>query len=139
MRFLIGNKNDIFTEYTPLSGATLVWNTDGTLDSGLVRIVTETAEPFSPTDIARLTFPNYETIDMLVGSDTVSPWAKAAGKYVHDLSIIELTKILEKFVINNICLTNTDITTAVQLTRTTNNINIQINAKEGTRYRISFA
>lgn len=139
MRFLIGNKNDIFTEYTPLAGATLVWNTDGTLDSGLVRIVTETAEPFSPTDIARLTFPNYETIDMLVGSDTVSPWAKAAGKYVHDLSIIELTKILEKFVINNICLTNTDITTAVQLSRATNNINIQINAKEGTRYRISFA
>lgn len=137
MRFLIGNKNDIFTEYTPLAGATLVWNTDGTLDSGLVRIVTETAEPFSPTDIARLIFPNYETIDMLVGSDTVSPWAKATGNYVHDLNVVELTKILEKFIINNICLTNTEIEINTQISRATANINAQINAKTG-RYRISF-
>mgnify|MGYP005978192559 FL=1 len=94
--------HQILKTFEPLAGGTMTWIADDTLDSATVRIVTDTSEPFENTAIATLVFEKgdgteIESIKMLVGADTVEPYAKAAGKFVHTLSLVELTKILEKF------------------------------------------
>lgn len=92
----------ITKEYTPLAGGVMNWVADDTLDSATFRIVSDTAIPFENTAIATIIFEKgdgteIESIKMLVGSDNVEPFAKGAGKYVHNLMLVELTKILEKF------------------------------------------
>lgn len=94
--------HDITKEYTPLAGAVMNWVADDTLDSATFRIVSDTATPFENTAIATIIFEKgdgteIESIKMLVGADNVEPFAKGAGKYVHNLMLVELTKILEKF------------------------------------------
>ena len=92
----------IIKEYTPLAGGVMNWVADDTLDSATFRVVSDTATPFENTAIATIIFEKgdgteIDSVKMLVGADTVEPYAKAAGKYVHTLSLVELTKILEKF------------------------------------------
>lgn len=92
----------ITKEYTPLAGGVMNWVADDTLDSATFRIVSDTSTPFENTAIATIIFEKgdgteIESIKMLVGSDNVEPFAKGAGKYVHNLMLVELTKILEKF------------------------------------------
>lgn len=92
----------IIKEYTPLAGGVMNWVADDTLDSATFRIVSDTSTPFENTAIATLVFEKgdgteIESIKMLVGADNVEPFAKGAGKYVHNLMLVELTKILEKF------------------------------------------
>lgn len=92
----------IIKEYTPLAGGVMNWVADDTLDSATFRIVSDTSTPFENTAIATIIFEKgdgteIESIKMLVGSDNVEPFAKGAGKYVHNLMLVELTKILEKF------------------------------------------
>lgn len=92
----------IIKEYTPLAGGVMNWVADDTLDSATFRIVSDTATPFENTAIATIVFEKgdgteIESIKMLVGADNVEPFAKGAGKYVHNLMLVELTKILEKF------------------------------------------
>lgn len=92
----------ITKEYTPLAGGVMNWVADDTLDSATFRIVSDTATPFENTAIAMIVFEKgdgteIESIKMLVGADNVEPFAKGAGKYVHNLMLVELTKILEKF------------------------------------------
>ena len=92
----------ITKEYTPLAGGVMNWVADDTLDSATFRIVSDTATPFENTAIATIVFEKgdgteIESIKMLVGADNVEPFAKGAGKYVHNLMLVELTKILEKF------------------------------------------
>ena len=94
--------HDIIKEYTPLAGGVMNWVADDTLDSATFRVVSDTSTPFENTAIATIIFENgdgteIENIKMLVGSDNVEPFAKGAGKYVHNLMLVELTKILEKF------------------------------------------
>lgn len=94
--------HDITKEYTPLAGGVMNWVADDTLDSATFRIVSDTATPFENTAIATIVFEKgdgteIESIKMLVGADNVEPFAKGAGKYVHNLMLVELTKILEKF------------------------------------------
>lgn len=92
----------ITKEYTPLAGGVMNWVADDTLDSATFRIVSDTATPFENTAVATIVFEKgdgteIESIKMLVGADNVEPFAKGAGKYVHNLMLVELTKILEKF------------------------------------------
>ena len=92
----------IIKEYTPLAGGVMNWVADDTLDSATFRVVSDTATPFENTAIATIIFEKgdgteIESIKMLVGADNVEPFAKGAGKYVHNLMLVELTKILEKF------------------------------------------
>lgn len=92
----------IINEYTPLAGGVMNWVADDTLDSATFRIVSDTATPFENTAVATIIFEKgdgteIESIKMLVGADNVEPFAKGAGKYVHNLMLVELTKILEKF------------------------------------------
>lgn len=92
----------ITKEYTPLAGGVMNWVADDTLDSATFRIVSDTSTPFENTAVATIVFEKgdgteIESIKMLVGSDNVEPFAKGAGKYVHNLMLVELTKILEKF------------------------------------------
>ena len=92
----------IIKEYTPLAGGVMNWVADDTLDSATFRIVSDTSTPFENTAIATIVFEKgdgteIESIKMLVGADNVEPFAKGAGKYVHNLMLVELTKILEKF------------------------------------------
>lgn len=92
----------ITKEYTPLAGGVMNWVADDTLDSATFRIVSDTATPFENTAVATIIFEKgdgteIESIKMLVGADNVEPFAKGAGKYVHNLMLVELTKILEKF------------------------------------------
>ena len=92
----------IIKEYTPLAGGVMNWVADDTLDSATFRIVSDTATPFENTAVATIVFEKgdgteIESIKMLVGADNVEPFAKGAGKYVHNLMLVELTKILEKF------------------------------------------
>lgn len=92
----------ITKEYTPLAGGVMNWVADDTLDSATFRIVSDTSTPFENTAIATIVFEKgdgteIESIKMLVGADNVEPFAKGAGKYVHNLMLVELTKILEKF------------------------------------------
>ena len=92
----------IIKEYTPLAGGVMNWVADDTLDSATFRIVSDTATPFENTAVATIIFEKgdgteIESIKMLVGADNVEPFAKGAGKYVHNLMLVELTKILEKF------------------------------------------
>lgn len=92
----------ITKEYTPLAGGVMNWVADDTLDSATFRVVSDTATPFENTAIATIVFEKgdgteIESIKMLVGADNVEPFAKGAGKYVHNLMLVELTKILEKF------------------------------------------
>lgn len=92
----------IIKEYTPLAGGVMNWVADDTLDSATFRIVSDTSTPFENTAVATIVFEKgdgteSESIKMLVGSDNVEPFAKGAGKYVHNLMLVELTKILEKF------------------------------------------
>lgn len=94
--------HDITKEYTPLAGGVMNWVADDTLDSATFRIVSDTSTPFENTAIATIIFEKgdgteIESIKMLVGADNVEPFAKGAGKYVHNLMLVELTKILEKF------------------------------------------
>ena len=94
--------HQILKTFEPLAGGTMTWVADDTLDSATVRIVTDTSEPYENTAIATLVFEKgdgteIDSVKMLVGADTVEPYAKAAGKFVHTLSLVELTKILEKF------------------------------------------
>jgi hypothetical protein len=94
--------HQILKTFEPLAGGTMTWIADDTLDSATVRIVTDTSEPYENTAIATLVFEKgdgteIDSVKMLVGADTVEPYAKAAGKFVHTLSLVELTKILEKF------------------------------------------
>ena len=94
--------HQILKTFEPLAGGVMNWVADDTLDSATFRIVSDTATPFENTAIATIIFEKgdgteIESIKMLVGADTVEPYAKAAGKYVHTLSLVELTKILEKF------------------------------------------
>lgn len=94
--------HDITKEYTPLAGGVMNWVADDTLDSATFRIVSDTATPFENTAVATIVFEKgdgteIESIKMLVGADNVEPFAKGAGKYVHNLMLVELTKILEKF------------------------------------------
>lgn len=92
----------IIKEYTPLAGGVMNWVADDTLDSATFRIVSDTSTPFENTAVATIIFEKgdgteIESIKMLVGADNVEPFAKGAGKYVHNLMLVELTKILEKF------------------------------------------
>lgn len=92
----------IINEYTPLAGGVMNWVADDTLDSATFRIVSDTSTPFENTAVATIVFEKgdgteIESIKMLVGADNVEPFAKGAGKYVHNLMLVELTKILEKF------------------------------------------
>ena len=92
----------IIKEYTPLAGGVMNWVADDTLDSATFRIVSDTSTPFENTAVATIVFEKgdgteIESIKMLVGADNVEPFAKGAGKYVHNLMLVELTKILEKF------------------------------------------
>ena len=92
----------IIKEYTPLAGGVMNWVADDTLDSATFRVVSDTATPFENTAVATIVFEKgdgteIDSVKMLVGADTVEPYAKAAGKFVHTLSLVELTKILEKF------------------------------------------
>lgn len=92
----------ITKEYTPLAGGVMNWVADDTLDSATFRIVSDTSTPFENTAVATIVFEKgdgteIESIKMLVGADNVEPFAKGAGKYVHNLMLVELTKILEKF------------------------------------------
>ena len=92
----------IIKEYTPLAGGVMNWVADDTLDSATFRIISDTATPFENTAVATIIFEKgdgteIESIKMLVGADNVEPFAKGAGKYVHNLMLVELTKILEKF------------------------------------------
>lgn len=92
----------IIKEYTPLAGGVMNWVADDTLDSATFRVVSDTSTPFENTAIATIVFEKgdgteIESIKMLVGADNVEPFAKGAGKYVHNLMLVELTKILEKF------------------------------------------
>lgn len=92
----------IIKEYTPLAGGVMNWVADDTLDSATFRIVSDTSTPFDNTAVATIVFEKgdgteIESIKMLVGADNVEPFAKGAGKYVHNLMLVELTKILEKF------------------------------------------
>lgn len=92
----------IIKEYTPLAGSVMNWVADDTLDSATFRIVSDTSTPFENTAVATIIFEKgdgteIESIKMLVGADNVEPFAKGAGKYVHNLMLVELTKILEKF------------------------------------------
>lgn len=92
----------ITKEYTPLAGGVMNWVADDTLDSATFRIVSDTSTPFENTAVATIIFEKgdgteIESIKMLVGADNVEPFAKGAGKYVHNLMLVELTKILEKF------------------------------------------
>lgn len=92
----------IIKEYTPLAGGVMNWVADDTLDSATFRVVSDTATPFENTAVATIVFEKgdgteIESIKMLVGADNVEPFAKGAGKYVHNLMLVELTKILEKF------------------------------------------
>lgn len=92
----------IIKEYTPLAGGVMNWVADDTLDSATFRIVSDTSAPFENTAVATIVFEKgdgteIESIKMLVGADNVEPFAKGAGKYVHNLMLVELTKILEKF------------------------------------------
>lgn len=92
----------ITKEYTPLAGGVMNWVADDTLDSATFRVVSDTATPFENTAVATIIFEKgdgteIESIKMLVGADNVEPFAKGAGKYVHNLMLVELTKILEKF------------------------------------------
>ena len=92
----------ITKEYTPLAGGVMNWVADDTLDSATFRVVSDTSTPFENTAVATIIFEKgdgteIESIKMLVGADNVEPFAKGAGKYVHNLMLVELTKILEKF------------------------------------------
>ena len=92
----------IIKEYTPLAGGVMNWVADDTLDSATFRVVSDTSTPFENTAVATIIFEKgdgteIESIKMLVGADNVEPFAKGAGKYVHNLMLVELTKILEKF------------------------------------------
>ncbi len=92
----------ITKEYTPLAGGVMNWVADDTLDSATFRIVSDTSTPFENTAIATIVFEKgdgteIDSVKMLVGADNVEPFAKGAGKYVHNLMLVELTKILEKF------------------------------------------
>lgn len=94
--------HQILKTFEPLAGGVMNWVADDTLDSATFRIVSDTATPFENTAIATLVFEKgdgteIDSVKMLVGADTVEPYAKAAGKFVHTLSLVELTKILEKF------------------------------------------
>ena len=94
--------HQILKTFEPLAGGVMNWVADDTLDSATFRIVSDTATPFENTAIVTLVFEKgdgteIDSVKMLVGADTVEPYAKAAGKFVHTLSLVELTKILEKF------------------------------------------
>lgn len=125
--------HQILKTFEPLAGGTMTWVADDTLDSATVRIVTDTSEPYENTAIATLVFEKgdgteIESIKMLVGADTVEPYAKAAGKFVHTLSLVELTKILEKF--TNLHYVSTARTTlAVQVSTAIENLNTLIYGK----------
>lgn len=125
--------HQILKTFEPLAGGVMNWVADDTLDSATFRIVSDTATPFENTAIATLVFEKgdgteIESIKMLVGADTVEPYAKAAGKYVHTLSLVELTKILEKF--TNLHYVSTARTTlAVQVSTAIENLNTLIYGK----------
>lgn len=125
--------HQILKTFEPLAGGTMTWVADDTLDSATVRIVTDTSEPFENTAIATLVFEKgdgteIDSVKMLVGADTVEPYAKAAGKFVHTLSLVELTKILEKF--TNLHYVSTARTTlAVQVSTAIENLNTLIYGK----------
>lgn len=125
--------HQILKTFEPLAGGTMTWVADDTLDSATVRIITDTSEPYENTAIATLVFEKgdgteIESIKMLVGADTVEPYAKAAGKFVHTLSLVELTKILEKF--TNLHYVSTARTTlAVQVSTAIENLNTLIYGK----------
>ena len=125
--------HQILKTFEPLAGGTMTWVADDTLDSATVRIVTDTSEPYENTAIATLVFEKgdgteIDSVKMLVGADTVEPYAKAAGKFVHTLSLVELTKILEKF--TNLHYVSTARTTlAVQVSTAIENLNTLIYGK----------
>ena len=125
--------HQILKTFEPLAGGTMTWVADDTLDSATVRIVTDTSEPYENTAIATLVFEKgdgteIDSVKMLVGADTVEPYAKAAGKFVHTLSLVELTKILEKF--TNLHYVSTARTTlSVQVSTAIENLNTLIYGK----------
>lgn len=125
--------HQILKTFEPLAGGTMTWIADDTLDSATVRIVTDTSELYENTAIATIIFEKgdgteIESIKMLVGADNVEPYAKAAGKYVHTLSLVELTKILEKF--TNLHYVSTARTTlATQVSTAIENLNTLIYGK----------
>lgn len=125
--------HQILKTFEPLAGGTMTWVADDTLDSATFRVVSDTATPFENTAIATLVFEKgdgteIDSVKMLVGADTVEPYAKAAGKFVHTLSLVELTKILEKF--TNLHYVSTARTTlAVQVSTAIENLNTLIYGK----------
>ena len=125
--------HQILKTFEPLAGGTMTWVADDTLDSATVRIVTDTSEPYENTAIATIVFEKgdgteIDSVKMLVGADTVEPYAKAAGKFVHTLSLVELTKILEKF--TNLHYVSTARTTlSVQVSTAIENLNTLIYGK----------
>ena len=125
--------HQILKTFEPLAGGVMNWVADDTLDSATFRVVSDTATPFENTAIATLVFEKgdgteIDSVKMLVGADTVEPYAKAAGKFVHTLSLVELTKILEKF--TNLHYVSTARTTlAVQVSTAIENLNTLIYGK----------
>lgn len=125
--------HQILKTFEPLAGGVMNWVADDTLDSATFRVVSDTATPYENTAIATLVFEKgdgteIDSVKMLVGADTVEPYAKAAGKFVHTLSLVELTKILEKF--TNLHYVSTARTTlSVQVSTAIENLNTLIYGK----------
>ena len=81
---------------------------------------------FSPLTKARLEIENNgntEVIPYLIANDKATESPVGSGVYNHDLTLIEYTKFLEGFIVDNLCFTNQDIARVEGTAKVPPNIN----------------
>lgn len=108
MNIIIGDS--VISNLTVMSGAAFSYRVTDELDSATIAFIDDKKIPYKPFTVCGIQFDNSDntttTEKMLFAADSVETYAKQAKKYKHTVTLAELTKILEKFIVPNMVLTS---------------------------------
>lgn len=97
-----------------------------TLSSGTIVIINSSVIPFKPFSLCEITFDDSSVEYMFTAGDKVDLYSKGNGKYQHTITIVELTKIAEKFFAPKMILTGLNSTISSQINSAITKINSYI-------------
>lgn len=110
------------------AGRVITQTINDTLDSGTVVIETSSKVPFKQFTLARFMFTTIAYANMVVASDDVKQYQKGTtNTWVHTISLVEPTKILEKILVGNLLLTNATDTLIEQFEKAVYNTVLKYN------------
>lgn len=103
---------------------------DEQLDYATVSLLRVNKKTFAPMTKAQVVITSVmgdevqtETLDYLIAGDSATESPVGSGIYNHELTLIEYTKFLEGFIVDNLCFTNQDIARVEGMAKLTPNIN----------------